>query len=232
MTRAAFVWIDNEHLRLAPLAEDAMSVIGRAEDATIRLPARTISRHQAAVFCINGAFAIQQLGTSNPTLVDGKALEPRRAPIALRDGAEIAVPEMRLVFHDLAAADRVEYLTRCGFCSRAVQPTDLVCWYCGTSLDNAPSVYAVQRSVACRLVAQSGGVFDLRAGESLAFRGDGAVDVWRQGSRPHLPAVVAREDGAWLVLPPDLSPPEGSCRRLRSGTELHSGAGAFVVIVR
>ncbi|HEY7295772.1 MAG TPA: FHA domain-containing protein [Dehalococcoidia bacterium] len=232
MTRAALVWSDNEHLRMATLAEDVANLIGRADDATVHLTARTVSRRQATVVCMGGAFAIQHVGTTNPTFVDGAALEPQRAPTALRDGAEIDVPDLRLTFHDLAAADRVEYHTRCGYCSRSLRPADLVCWYCGTSLDSASSVYAVQRSVACRLVAQGGAVFDLCSGESLAFRGDGAVDVWRQGSRPNMPAVVAREDGVWLMLPPDVATPAGSCRRLRSGIELHTGAGSFIVIVR
>lgn len=232
MTRAALVWNENEHLRVAPLADDTPNVIGRADDATIRFSARTISRHQAALSCRNGVFAIQQLGASNPTLVDGATLTPERSPLALRDGAAIDVPDVRLVFHDLASADRLEFQARCSYCSRAVQPVDLVCWYCGTSIDNAPGVYAVPRSVICRLVAQSGATFDLCAGESLAFRGDGAIEVWRQGSRPNVPAVVAREDGAWLVLPPDTGLPDGSCRRLRCGTELHTVAGRFAVIVR
>jgi len=232
MTRAALVWNDNEHLRVAPLADDARTVIGRAGDATVRFDARTLSRHQAAVACQNGIFAIQQLGASNPTLVDGAVLTTERPPIPLRDGAAIEVPDVRIVFHDLAAADRVEYQTRCNYCSRAVQPVDLVCWYCGTAIDNAPGVYAVPRSVVCRLVAQSGAVFDLCAGESLAFRGDGAIEIWRQGSRPSVPAVVATEDSVWLVLPPDSSLPDGSCRRLRCGTELHTVAGRFAVIVR
>src|SRR5579883_2356976 len=203
MTRAALVWSENEHLRVAPVADDRPTVIGRADDATIRFAARTISRHQAAVACYNGTYAIQQLGASNPTLVDGVLLAPERPPLALRDGAAIDVPDARLVFHDLAAADRVEFQARCGYCSRAVQPVDLVCWYCGTAIDRAPDVYAVSRSVVCRLVSHSGATFDLCAGESLAFRGDGAVEIWRQGSRPSVPAVVARRDGAWLVLPPD-----------------------------
>jgi hypothetical protein len=232
MTRAALVWRENEHLRVAPLADDRTTVIGRAEDATIRFAARTISRHQAAVTCYNGIYAIQQLGASNPTLVDGAVLTPERPALALHDGAAIDVPETRLVFHDLAAADRLEFLARCNYCSRAVQPVDLVCWYCGTAIDSAPGVYAVPRNVVCRLVSQSGDSFDLCSGESLAFRGDGAIEIWRQGSRPSVPAVVAREDGAWLVLPPDATLPEGSCRRLKCGTELHTVAGRFAVIVR
>jgi hypothetical protein len=232
MTRAALVWSENERLRVAPLADDAPTVIGRAEDATVRFSTRTVSRHQAALACRDGVFAIQQLGASNPTLVDGALLTPERPPLPLRDGAAIDVPDRRLIFHDLAAADRVEYQTRCGFCARSVQPVDLVCWYCGTAIDNAPSVYAVPRNVICRLVAEGGAVFDLCAGESLVFRGDGAVDIWRQGSRPNVPAIVASADGAWLVLPPDTGLPEGSCRRLRCGTELHTVAGRFAVIVR
>jgi len=217
---------------MAPLAEDAAAIIGRAEDATVRLSARTVSRYQAAVTCTAGIFAVRQLGASNPTLVDGTALSPQQAPIALRDGAAIDVPEVRLTFHDLASADRVEYQLRCGFCARVVQPRDLACWYCGTSIDSAPSIYAVQRRVRCRLVARDGAVFDLCPGESLAFRGAGTPDLWRQGSRPQVPSVLAREDGAWLVLPPDAGTPQGSCRPLRCGTELHTGAGAFLVIVR
>ncbi|HZQ38141.1 MAG TPA: FHA domain-containing protein [Dehalococcoidia bacterium] len=232
MTRAALVWCENEHLRVAPLPDDTPTVIGRAGDATLRFDARTLSRHQAAVSCRNGVYAIQQLGASNPTLVDGAVLTPERPPLTLRDGAAIELPEVRLVFHDLAAADRLEFQARCGYCSRAVQPVDLVCWYCGTSIDSAPGVFAVPRSVVCRLVAQNGASFDLCASESLAFRGDGAIEIWRQGSRPSVPAVVAREDGAWLVLPPDAAEPEGSCRRLRSGTELHTVAGRFAVLVR
>lgn len=88
------------------------------------------------------------------------------------------------------------------------------------------------RNVTCRLVALGGAAYDLCAGESLAFRGDGAIEIWRQGSRPGVPAIVSREGGAWLVLPPDAGLPDGSCRRLRCGTELHTVAGRFAVIVR
>lgn len=68
------------------------AVIGREEAADIRMPAGTVSRRHCHLFRRRGSYWVTDLGATNPTLVNGKAL-----PLApLGDGDVLTVGEFEL----------------------------------------------------------------------------------------------------------------------------------------
>ncbi|MCC6464232.1 MAG: FHA domain-containing protein [Planctomycetes bacterium] len=67
--------------------------LGRGEEADHRLPGKTASRIHAQVFQREGAWHVEDLGSSNGTLVNGKRIA---APTALKPGDEITIGEFKL----------------------------------------------------------------------------------------------------------------------------------------
>ena len=70
--------------------------LGRADDAEVRIPIPSVSRHHAAIERLDdGSYQITDLGSSNSTLLNGQ-----RVGIApLHEGDELRLGEVRLVFH-------------------------------------------------------------------------------------------------------------------------------------
>jgi DNA-binding winged helix-turn-helix (wHTH) protein len=77
-----------------PLAEGT-AVIGRAQDAAIRIDAAGVSRHHARIIVTAEGASLEDLGSKNGTFVDGKPVTGR---CALRDGGEIRVGPVALTF--------------------------------------------------------------------------------------------------------------------------------------
>src|SRR5712692_6383670 len=77
-----------------PLGNDC-SVIGRSADADIRLPSQVVSRHHAKIWCENGTYFIQDLGSSNGTLVNGKRIAGSQV---LEDGDRLTMCNFGLAF--------------------------------------------------------------------------------------------------------------------------------------
>jgi transcriptional regulator with GAF, ATPase, and Fis domain len=73
-----------------PLGKDASLVIGRGEDADVRLEAESVSRRHAVLRTRDDGFTLEDLGSSNGTLVRGKAAPPETA-------VELAVGESFLI---------------------------------------------------------------------------------------------------------------------------------------
>jgi serine phosphatase RsbU (regulator of sigma subunit) len=53
------------------------TVLGRQSDSTICLESRAVSRHHARIWCLDGVYAIEDLGSSNGTYVNGKRINAR-----------------------------------------------------------------------------------------------------------------------------------------------------------
>ena len=72
------------------------NIIGRAGDAAVRIRSDEVSRHHARIVVSSSGATIEDLGSMNGTLVRGERIE---GPCDLRDGDEILIGEVPLVFH-------------------------------------------------------------------------------------------------------------------------------------
>jgi DNA-binding winged helix-turn-helix (wHTH) protein len=90
--------------RQFPLAEGTM-VIGRANDAAVRIDSAGVSRHHARIVVSGDEARVEDLGSKNGTFVDGKAVS---GPCLLRDGDEIRVGPMALTFRVAQPAEATE----------------------------------------------------------------------------------------------------------------------------
>jgi DNA-binding winged helix-turn-helix (wHTH) protein len=77
--------------RLAP----GSAVIGRANDATIRVDSGGVSRHHARITVTGNEAQIEDLGSKNGTFVDG---QPVTGPCRLTDGNEVRVGPVAFTF--------------------------------------------------------------------------------------------------------------------------------------
>jgi len=78
-----------------PLGKDRC-VIGRAEDVDLTLSGHDVSRHHAAVFFQNSRYFIEDLNSTNGTLVNGHYVEHS----VLDQGDEISIGEHLILFDD------------------------------------------------------------------------------------------------------------------------------------
>jgi DNA-binding winged helix-turn-helix (wHTH) protein len=76
------------------------NLLGRSEDAAARVDAATVSRHHARILVSRSGATLEDLGSKNGTFVAGERL---RGPRALRDGDEISLGRIRLIFRMSAA---------------------------------------------------------------------------------------------------------------------------------
>jgi serine phosphatase RsbU (regulator of sigma subunit) len=86
--------------RRVPLGDEPV-VIGRQRDNGFVLDLESVSRRHARLAPRDGAWAIEDLGSRNGTLVNGARIE---APTVLRDGDRITICDAEIVFRDAAAA--------------------------------------------------------------------------------------------------------------------------------
>jgi DNA-binding winged helix-turn-helix (wHTH) protein len=80
--------------RTLPLAEGP-NVLGRDEDANLRIDAPGISRRHALIRVRGGETTLEDLDSKNGTFLRGSRLE---GPVALRDGEVFVLGEVALVF--------------------------------------------------------------------------------------------------------------------------------------
>lgn len=90
--------------RRFPLGQGTI-VIGRADDATVRIDAGGVSRYHARIVVSGGEARVEDLGSKNGTFVGGK---PVAGPCVLRDGDEIRVGPMALTFKVSPRGDATE----------------------------------------------------------------------------------------------------------------------------
>src|SRR5205807_10665323 len=86
--------------------EPHTTVLGRHADAHVCLGSQAVSRHHARVLCQDGGYFIEDLGSSNGTLVNGKAIS-QRVPLTEKDTVQIGpyVLALRLAAPAGAAED-------------------------------------------------------------------------------------------------------------------------------
>ncbi|MFN8555898.1 MAG: FHA domain-containing protein [Dehalococcoidia bacterium] len=236
MSRAAVVWAEGDRLRVAEISETAVSLIGRLDVATAPLRDPTVSREHARIRAHGGGFVLEHLGR-NPTMINNV---PVAHPTGLSDGAVIQVGNVRLVFYDLAAADRVSAPVVCSHCARENQRGDTECWFCGASLVNAPSLSIRCRPVTCRVISAAGHALDLFSDEALLFQPNGDAEV---RPRPRISAdapafIEMQERRPFLRLAQPGAPIWLNGRsavdgdHLGTGDELRVGQAHYVLVVR
>src|SRR5690349_21487186 len=79
-----------------PLSEQAELLIGRAPEAEVRLDGNSVSRRHALFRARGANFSIEDLGSSNGTLLRGQAIPPH-TETSLTPGEAIVVGEFVLV---------------------------------------------------------------------------------------------------------------------------------------
>ncbi len=84
--------------------EPGATIIGRAPDATVRIDLFEVSRHHSRIRLQPGGATIEDLGSKNGTYLRGERLA---APAALRDGDEVRVGGVLLVFRELGVGSTV-----------------------------------------------------------------------------------------------------------------------------
>lgn len=209
--------------------------LGRGTDADVRLEGETVSRLHAAVRPDGDGYVVEHLSATNPTQVNEVAID---RTVRLVDGDRLRLGSAQLTFHDLSSGDRLSG-PMCSHCGRENRPDDHDCWFCGTSLVNAPTNVLAKREVSCRLVSATGDTYDLLNGEHFAVAGDGGGVVQREGESEPGATTIARLDGE-QPLTPDPSPEElrhndvaaTPGRALASGDVLRWGDTTFVIITR
>ena len=93
---AWLVVVDESSVVRHPLREEC--VIGRTNDADIRVESAQVSRRHAEVFANAGAYWIADLGSTNPTIVNGNDLG--RAPHKLEPGDVVLVGDVELRYEE------------------------------------------------------------------------------------------------------------------------------------
>jgi DNA-binding NtrC family response regulator len=84
-----------------PLPDDGRVVIGRSDDATLRIDHRSVSRHHAAI-AVGAQLTIQDLGSANGTRVRGRRLIPNQIA-AIACGEPIDLGDVMIVVQERVA---------------------------------------------------------------------------------------------------------------------------------
>jgi serine phosphatase RsbU (regulator of sigma subunit)/pSer/pThr/pTyr-binding forkhead associated (FHA) protein len=91
------------------------AVIGRDPDVDVSLRSKAVSRHHAQIWCVRGEYFVEDLGSTNGTLLNGKRID-RRMPLADRDRLRVGEftleftlpPTINLLEADLVIREQVE----------------------------------------------------------------------------------------------------------------------------
>jgi hypothetical protein len=122
----------------------------------------------------------------------------------------------------------------CSHCNRENRATDADCWYCGTSLVNAPTGQITAQRVLFRLATTAGERFDVHEGEAFFMTGDSA-SVADIGDAPDTPDVRVRAEGGEIIASGTASLNNetlGSSAALTTGDRIEAGGLVLLVIVR
>lgn len=243
MSRFALTWLVDDRHRLADLDSGRDYTIGRDPAGDVVLSLETVSRQQAILRGEGSRFLLDNRSSTNPTRVNGA---PLVGPVALGDGAQIDAGGQRLTFWDLAAGDQISGPV-CSNCGRENVSTEADCWFCGTSLVNAPTGIRTKRKVACRLVGIDERVIDLVEQQMLVFRPDGTPEPVAANASSTDPRITVADgwpvllgSGASIEASSDRSSAAGGDeaaeagqrRQLATGDVVRLGERSFVVIAR
>jgi hypothetical protein len=81
---------------------DGVNIIGRERSADVRLEPTGVSRRHARITVTNDRAVIEDLGSTNGTVVGGRPASP---PIELEDGDAIRAGDVELVYRRQSAAE-------------------------------------------------------------------------------------------------------------------------------
>ena len=98
LPRALHAWLEVKDPKVGPPSYELTMVrteIGRGLQADIRINDRRLSRRHTLIVFINNEFRIRDLGSGNGTHLNGS----RVGDYVLKDGDEVGVGSLRLVFH-------------------------------------------------------------------------------------------------------------------------------------
>jgi DNA-binding response OmpR family regulator len=98
---ALLIWMDGEEIRGRWPLDKPVATIGRWPDNDVVVDDRWVSRHHAQVRREGNQYMLEDRGSKNGTLVNGKRIV---GPVALQDGDEVQVaPLFTLTFVDYGA---------------------------------------------------------------------------------------------------------------------------------
>jgi FHA domain-containing protein len=233
MSRYALTWVVGARVEAVELDPAREYVIGREPSSEVVLDHPTVSRRQARLRGNGSQIMIENLSETNPTKLAGV---PIHEAVGLVDGAAMNAGEVPFAFWDLASGDRLSG-PRCSHCNRENSAADQECWFCGTSLVNAPTTIRSKLRVACRLVGPDGAHAVLDDGV-LVFAADGTVLPGRSAGGADAPSIAVHGGQARLVgqgsatVEGETSEPNEASRPLVTGDHVVAGERTYVIIVR
>jgi hypothetical protein len=233
MSRYALTWVAGPRVEAIGLDPAREYVIGREPSSDVVLDHPTVSRRQARLRGDGSRITIENLSSTNPTKLAGA---PIHEAVGLDDGASIRAGEVPVSFWDLASGDRLSG-PRCSHCNRENSAADQECWFCGTSLVNAPTTIRSKLRVASLLVGPDGAHAVLDEGV-LVFAPDGSVLPGRSAGSAAAPSIEVHGGEARLLghgaasLDGVTTESGEASRPLVTGDHVVAGARTYVVIVR
>lgn len=190
---ATLTWQDGDVLSWGDLATSGATTIGRRSDANIAVANDTVSRLHFIIRPSRDGFLVENLSQSTDTRLKGT---PIGAPAALSDGDVIEAGTVSFRFHDLARSAGHQEVA-CSHCHRGNGLERRECWYCGTSLVNAPTAgFTVARPWG-RIVGPDEDV-TLFNGQSAFLAGNGGL-VAGNATEPGAPVIIASTSGAMVA---------------------------------
>ena len=103
--------IEKEGGRTISLRDD-LTAFGRESTCQIQLDDEKLSRKHCRIERKKGAYVLVDLSSKNGTYVNDVAVFPSKV---LRDGDEIKLGDVRMVFHHRSLADRLLYILHIGW---------------------------------------------------------------------------------------------------------------------
>jgi hypothetical protein len=232
---ATLVWDDGSTLASGRLPVGAAAIVGRSPESGVVIPHGTVSRQHALIRESRGTYAVENLSATNTTRVNGYDIA---GPTVLRDGDLINMGSIGARFHDLAGVASAASAQTCSHCGRENTASDRDCWFCGTSLVNAPTVMVNRRKAACRIAPAANVGATLFHGDGVRIFADGRLETVRGlPERTGCAAFIETPDGRPpIVAPGDAGAaqvngePVAAGRALAHGDIVAVGGSRFVVL--
>src|SRR6266545_736080 len=107
ITGYALMVIGQQGVSTRPIPNRGELMIGRAEDAAVRLEGARVSRRHALLRMHGASFTVEDLDSANGTVVHDQRL-PTRQPLAIAPGDAIHIGDFVLIVRAFRASDEIE----------------------------------------------------------------------------------------------------------------------------